>query len=244
MSTAPLDADTLERLVPDQIAGDDVTRATLELHLERYRFAADYLTPGATLDIACGVGYGSRLLADLRPDDVRVLGVDLSSDAVGYARERYGDDRVSFECADAMTFRSEESFDNIVSLETIEHLPDPAGFVINVLQLLKPGGVFVASVPTTPSVDANPHHLHDFTRRRLDALVAGHGLVEIASLPQVHSFGLGSVLTGQDSRSKNVRPHLLLYYLQHPYALMKRVASTVRFGFVNRYVTVAWRSET
>ncbi len=242
MSTASVNADTLERLVPDQLPGDDITRATLELHLERYRFAADHLQSGATLDIACGVGYGSRLLADLRPDDMRVLGVDLSPEAVRYAEERYGEERVSFVCHDAMTFRSNEPFDNIVSLETIEHLPDPAGFVDNLLTMLRPGGVFVASVPTTPSVDANPHHLHDFTRRRLDGLVAGRGMTEIASLPQVHAFSLGSVMSGEDSRSKNVRPNLALYYLQHPSALVKRLVSTLRFGFTNRYVTVAWRS--
>jgi SAM-dependent methyltransferase len=242
LGSVSFDPDTLERLVPDELTSDEVSRATLELHLDRYRFAARHCRPGRVLDIACGVGYGSRLLGDLRRDDVSVLGVDLSEDAVRYAGEHYGDARVSFRQSDAMAFRSDEPFDTIVSLETIEHLPDPAGFVDNILRLLRPGGMFVASVPTTPSVDANPHHLHDFTRRKLDRLVAKHGLREVAALPQVQPFGLRSVLTRADSRTKNVRSNLPSYYLSHPGRLLKRLASTLRHGFANHYITVAWTS--
>lgn len=233
------DPDTLERLVPAEFTSDDASRATLELHLERYRFAAHHLPAGRVLDIACGVGYGSRLLADLR-EDVSVLGVDLSADAVRYADEHYANQRVSFRQSDAMTFRGEGPFDAIVSLETIEHLPDPAGFVAGVLTMLRPGGTFVASVPTTPSVDANPHHLHDFSRRKLDRLVAGRGMREMATLPQVQPFGPRSVLTRSDSRSKNVRHNLPGYYLRHPVSLGKRLWSTLRYGFANHYITVAW----
>ncbi len=240
MSSVSFDPDTLERLVPDELTADRLARETLELHLERYRFAAQHLPAGEVLDIACGVGYGSRLLADLR-DDLKVLGVDVSAEAVRYASERYGDDRARFVEADAMAFAPPGPVDGIVSLETIEHLPDPQGFVDNVLRHLKPGGVFVASVPTTPSVDANPHHLHDFTRAKLDALVSGRAAVELAALPQVQPFGLKSVLTREDSRTKNVRENLPAYYLRHPGSLAKRIVSTLRHGFANHYITVAWR---
>ena len=58
-------ADSLERLVPDTLDPDDATgRATFELHLERYRFASGHLRPGRALDLACGVGYGTALLAE------------------------------------------------------------------------------------------------------------------------------------------------------------------------------------
>ena len=241
MSGVAFDPDTLERLVPDELTSDEVSRETLALHLERYRFAAQHCRSGRVLDIACGVGYGSRYLSDSRRD-LSVTGVDLSAEAVRYASERYASDRVSFVCRDAMTFASEDLFDTIVSLETIEHLPDPRGFVCNVLNFLRPGGVFVSSVPTTPSVDANPHHLHDFTRSSFDRLVSGHGLVEIASLPQIQPFGLWSVVSRSDSRTKNVRSNLIGYYLRRPSSLVRRLASLARYGFTNRYITVAWRS--
>ena len=52
-----LDADSLERLVPAELrAGDTTGQETLELHVERYEFAARQLAPGRVLDCACGPG--------------------------------------------------------------------------------------------------------------------------------------------------------------------------------------------
>jgi SAM-dependent methyltransferase len=235
-----LSTDSLERLVPGSLAADDATgEATLALHLERYEFAARYLRPGRTLDIACGVGYGSRLLADRRAD-VQVVGVDLSADAVAYGRETYGGDRVELVVSDAMRFTDAIGFDSIVSLETIEHMPDAVGFVAHVLGLLRPGGVFVGSVPTTPSVDANPHHFHDFTERGFRRLVESHGLSAIAAFHQTQPFSPAAVLTRSEARTRNVRRDLPRFYATNPSKLARRVWSTVRWGFVNRYVTIAW----
>ena len=56
-----LDAESLERIVPDELrAGERTGEETLRLSLERYEFAARVLRPGRVLDLACGVGYGTR----------------------------------------------------------------------------------------------------------------------------------------------------------------------------------------
>jgi hypothetical protein len=68
---------------------------------------------------------------------------------------------VSYLCCDATEFRDAEGFDTIVSLETIEHVPNPAKMIANLADLLRSGGVLVASMPSTPTVDASPHHLHE-----------------------------------------------------------------------------------
>ena len=76
--------DTLERLVPDQVHAEDQAGAeSLGLHLRRYEFAAEHARPGRLLDLACGVGYGTRLLADQRTDLQALTGVDLSPGAIG-----------------------------------------------------------------------------------------------------------------------------------------------------------------
>ena len=63
-----LRVDSLERIVPRLMDTEDRAGAeTLEIHLERYRFAADHARPGRLLDLACGVGYGTRLMADRQP---------------------------------------------------------------------------------------------------------------------------------------------------------------------------------
>jgi SAM-dependent methyltransferase len=238
-----LNADSLERLIPAELrAGDATGQETLKLHVERYEFAARLLAPGRVLDCACGVGYGTRILADRATSEVSAVGVDLSPAAIDYAREHYAGPRVRFVESDAMEFSDSEGFDTIVSIETIEHLPDPVSFVDRMIAALRPGGVFVASVPVTPSVDANPHHLHDFTERSFQRLFARHDLLEITRLTQDQPFALGAVVTRSEARMQQVRRNLPAYYLSHPTHLFRRLASTLRHGFKNRYLTVAWRS--
>jgi len=238
----PLSPNSLERLVPDHLSEGDVTgRETLELHLERYRFAARYARAGRLLDIACGVGYGTRLLRDESGRVNFALGVDLCEESVAYARERYGRDGVEYRTGDAMRFEDSEGFDTIVCLETVEHLPGPAGLIDNLVSLLRPSGVLVASVPTTPSVDVNPHHLHDFTERSFRRLFAQQPLEERACLRQVQPFGITSTLSRGEARLAELRPNLPRYYAMHPGAALRRLASTVRSGFVNCYITIAWQ---
>jgi SAM-dependent methyltransferase len=238
--------DTLERLVPEQIHAEDRAGAeSLRFHLERYEFAARHARAGRLLDLACGVGYGTRLLADQRVDLASLTGVDLSPKAIGYARDHYSCGRVCFRQADAMSFGSrDETYDTIVSLETIEHLPDPQAFFGRLASLLAPGGVLVASVPTTPSVDLNPHHLHDFTPAGFRALGSQHGLAELASHSQVQRVAL-SELWSRDRRFRreNLRAGLAGYYLSHRGALWKRVVTTLRHGLANHYMTIAWTKE-
>ena len=238
----PLSDSSLERLVPDNLSKTDVTgRETLALHIERYRFAARHAASGRALDIACGVGYGTRLLSDENPGLSSCLGVDLSPDAVRYAETRYAGSGVSFTQGDALEFRDAEGFDTIISLETIEHVSDPQRLIDNLAQMLRPGGVLVASVPTTPSVDINPHHLHDFTERSFRRMVRGHPLRERAHLVQLQAVSPMAVLRRSEKRLNDRRTHLLRYYARHPEACLERAWATLRYGFANRYIAIAWQ---
>lgn len=243
--TAPA-ADTLERLVPDALAPGDATGlATLDLHVERYRFAAGRLRPGRVLDLACGVGYGSAILAE--QPGVEVLGVDLSEHAVAYAREKarqhHRAPRLAFRVAEALAFEDAQGFDAIVSLETLEHVADPGRLIERFAALLRPGGTLIASVPTTPSTDLNPHHLHDFSARSFRRLVARRApdLREVAALEQVQRVSPLAVLRRSEPRLRDRRGALPAYYLRHPAALARRIASTLRHGFTNHYLTLVWQ---
>ena len=195
------------------------------------------------LDLACGVGYGTRALADARPDLVTLLGVDVAPGAVDYAREHYACDRLDYAVGDGMRFEDPtgEGFDTIVSLETIEHVPEPQAFFDRLCGLLRPGGVLVGSVPTTPSVDLNPHHLHDFTVRSFRSMGARNGLEEVATHTQVQRVGLRELLNPDHRfRRSSLRPNLFPYYLRHPMSLLRRVGTTLRVGLANHYTTIAW----
>ena len=157
---------TLERIVPDSLEDGEATGAeTLRLHLERYRFAAEYVSGALVLDLACGVGYGSALLA-ADSGGRCVVGADLSAAALHSAAQTYRRPGVQFVRGDGAAWLRPRSVDGIVSLETLEHVIHPAALFAGLVSALREGGVLVASVPITPSVDANPHHRTDFALPR------------------------------------------------------------------------------
>lgn len=235
---------TLERLVPDALLEEEATGLeTFRLHIDRYAFAAQTLRgANSILDIACGVGYGSRLLKDTLPNAL-VTGVDCSAEAIEYAKGRYGAPGLAFGVGDATRF-DDGPFDAVVSLETIEHLPDPQRFIQHVTtKLLRPGGIFIASVPVTPSMDANPHHLHDFTAASFRKLLASYGFSEFDRLHQVQRYSPLAVLTRTEKRMDSMRRNIAAYYLRHPQKAVLRLKSVLTDGFSNKYLTVAARSD-
>ena len=120
-------------------------------HLGRYEWAVRVLRTLATrdrvLDCACGVGYGSRKLAEIF---ARVDAVDVFEEAIEMARERYDHGRIAWQCLDAARLREvfkEASFDAIVSFQTIESIADDQKFLDDSRDLLKPGGLLLIDTP-------------------------------------------------------------------------------------------------
>jgi len=234
-------ASSLERIVPDHIEEDSTTGLqTLHLHQARYTFAAKHIQSGRILDMASGTGYGSEILLHTSQAHItEIIGVDISSEAVAYAKKRYAHPSVTFLNQDIDTFDDLEKFQSIVSLETIEHLPNPEYFVHKLVGLLKPGGILICSAPTTPSVDVNPYHLNDFTENSFRQIFQKQGLIEIDCLNQIQPYSLGAVRNKRETRMKDLRSNLLAYYFTHPHRAIKRFWATLRYGFTNRYLTLA-----
>src|SRR5262245_9155454 len=94
-------------------------------HYARYVFASQFVAGRRTLDVACGLGYGAKILADAGAS--AVVAVDRSNEAIAEAQLKYADRRITYRCVDAYALQTElvGVFDVIVSFETIEHLPDP-----------------------------------------------------------------------------------------------------------------------
>ncbi|MGQ0704308.1 MAG: class I SAM-dependent methyltransferase [Gemmatimonadales bacterium] len=234
-------SDSLERIVPHELVkGETTGEETLRLHVERYRFASSHVKGGIVLDLACGVGYGSAMLADT-PRVRRVIAADRSATALALARTFYTHPKVELVRADgASPFRS-KTFDAVVSLETLEHIADPAAFFRALVDLVAPDGVLIASVPVTPSVDANPHHRSDFTDRAFLGMGEAHHLEMLDALRQIQPYSPLAAVLRKERRTKDLRQGLLRYYGRHPSALFRRLASLMRYGFTNRYLTIAWR---
>lgn len=227
---------TLERVAPH----DGPNESWLALHVVRYDFASHYARPtGRLLDIACGSGHGTALLAERLPH-VECVGVDVSSEAIADASVRYRRTNNTFICSDGMSYRDDDRFDTIVSLETIEHLDSPSGFVHRLVSMLRPRGRLIASVPSTPSTDANPFHRHDFTEASFRRLFADYSLREVASIRLVDPFANTPAFSQGRIRRPDVLRSIAAHYLAHPMSLVRRLAAVVQYGFENRYITTAW----
>ena len=157
----------LERIVPE----DQSWNNQVAIHIQRYRFAVPYVRGKRVLDAGCGIGYGSKLLADAGP--IAVMGVDISRDALDIAERQFANERLDFVCDDCQSLaRVQGPFDVIVSFEALEHFSDGEAFVSRVAQLLAPGGVFMVSTPNKEfSLRNNPYHLREYTPAEFRALL-------------------------------------------------------------------------
>lgn len=141
-------------------------------HVARYALAKKYVTGKNICDIACGVGYGTSLLA---AEAKSAVGMDISGEAIDWAKNYFAKDNVRFFQADASAdWPVDDRFDVIMTFETMEHVPVPEAFLEQVCGHLADDGVVILSVPNGPRDKRktdNPHHLHHFTESNLKSLI-------------------------------------------------------------------------
>jgi ubiquinone/menaquinone biosynthesis C-methylase UbiE len=93
------------------------------------------------LDAACGNGRYSMFLLKEADPDARLTAFDLSQGMLVRARERVGDDRVTYAAADLTRLPyGDGSFDAVVCGWVLEHLPDPRPGLRELARVLQPGG--------------------------------------------------------------------------------------------------------
>jgi len=150
---------------PERIVPDETAPGILALHLKRYEFARPHCVDAQVLDAGCGVGYGSAYLAKVA---ARVVGVDVSEEAIEYARHRYRSPNLEFVVGDLLALElADASFDVVCSFETIEHVEDVERYLAEISRVLRADGIFAVS---TPRVDAttrapeNPFHRVELSR--------------------------------------------------------------------------------
>lgn len=149
-----------ERWIPGFI--EDVTHKE---HLQRYQFATAFTSGKTVLDIACGSGYGSYILAN-EGGAKYVDGVDLDAEAIRYGNHRYPHHNIQRFAADAVNFETDKKYDVIVSFETIEHVPDYRGLLNNFRHLLTSEGILLISTPVTRATTLtplNPFHVIEWS---------------------------------------------------------------------------------
>jgi 2-polyprenyl-3-methyl-5-hydroxy-6-metoxy-1,4-benzoquinol methylase len=148
----------VERIYPDD---QRVKPQTVAHHKERYRFASEVRMPkkgDRALDMACGTGYGSDML---RKAGYSVTGVDISQEAITYAKKHYPE--CEFFLRDITEFRKHQDgghFELITMFEVIEHLTYKEGkIVLKAIEgALKEDGIFLMSTPRDINGNYNTFH--------------------------------------------------------------------------------------
>jgi len=141
-------------------------------HLAVYEWIAERCRGLDVVDLACGEGYGSAVLARRA---ARVTGVDANPDAHEHARLRYSAPGVRF-VRDLIDSYSERC-DAVVLLQTIEHVEDAASVLAHMKGMLRPGGTAYVSTPNVLTLapegaerSGNPWHVHEYRPREYRAL--------------------------------------------------------------------------
>ena len=154
--------DVVERLTLEAAQADTMLACE---HRHRYEFAGALCADQRVLDLCCGSGYGTQILA---ASALEVVGVDNDAATVETAQATLGREslNVSFALADAVVFLGEDiagRFDVVVCFEGLEHLPR----LDRALELLRAhaerGVRIVASVPNSKLFgEDNPFHVTEF----------------------------------------------------------------------------------
>jgi ubiquinone/menaquinone biosynthesis C-methylase UbiE len=115
-------------------------------HESIYRFASKWAAACRILDAACGTGYGSFLLADCGARSV--TGIDSNRRRISFATRTFRAENLAFEVADCEDLHfPAQSFDLVVSSNTLEHLRRPDRFLLQASRLLSEQGQLVVAVP-------------------------------------------------------------------------------------------------
>ncbi|MBY0564342.1 MAG: class I SAM-dependent methyltransferase [Hyphomonadaceae bacterium] len=100
------------------------------------------------LDAGCGSGWMCARLAEFG----HVTGVDLADEVLARAREHWP--QITFLAGDFLDMDL-PSFDTVISLEVVSHVPDQAGYMAKVASLLNPGGWFCIATQNRPVLELN-----------------------------------------------------------------------------------------
>ncbi|GKV80741.1 methyltransferase domain-containing protein [Pectobacterium versatile] len=159
-----------------QIRFDHRVRYIFASHWIRRRFGMETRNK-VGLDVFCGNGYGSRMIADMT--GTRMVGLDGSAEAIDLAENIYGSHRVVFGQALYPFEVNTDFFDFAISFESIEHVDDPKGLLEQIAVASK--GPLAISFPDESGLPFDKfgpffkHHVRHFRREDIISLLSSVG---------------------------------------------------------------------
>lgn len=127
----------------------------------------DSAAPLEVLEIGCGIGGVIGALREL--PHLRLTGSEISIAGLQYAKAKMPD--VDFIQLDATDIPFRNAFDAVGAFDVLEHIPDDLLVMQQVRDSLRPGGLFVVTVPQYQwmwsRLDEIVHHKRRYGRRQL-----------------------------------------------------------------------------
>lgn len=151
-------------------------------HLAVYEWIAERVKGQKVVDLACGEGYGSAVLAGTAAE---VIGVDANPEAFAHAEAKYTGPNLAFRRELVEQFA--DPVDAVVFLQTIEHIQDPDALVAGFARIAPVAYISTPNLLTLAPEGAeksdNPWHLREYRLEEYRALLEPHfSRVEILGL--------------------------------------------------------------
>lgn len=135
-------------------------------HFHRYAVLLEAVRGRDILDIASGEGYGSAMLAKVANS---VTGIDISAETVAHANKKYQMKNLRYFEGNAVKLNiPDNSFDMVVSFETIEHVSQQDEVIAEFARVLRADGVLVLSSPNRPIYQKECGAYNEFHIKELD----------------------------------------------------------------------------
>jgi len=149
-----------------------------EDHVERYRHAGFQLRKDDSIqwimDVGCGVGYGSYILA--QEFGFHVIGIDVSEEAIEYGRVHYSHPKITRLALDLKYIEAPKEIHAVVAFEIIEHIEEDKELLTKLRTF---SNRLIGSVPNEAVIPHalanNKDHFRHYTREQLVELLASSG---------------------------------------------------------------------
>ncbi len=155
-------------------------------YYHEYMYAREHVShTDVVLDIACGWGAGTAVLAE---KCAKAIGMDIRPEYIETAQKRYLRENLECLVGDAMDINLPRgSVDVVVSVHTMEHLTDDNAFLSEVSRVLKKDGTLIIEVPLRMcrpfvfnSKPFMPDHVREYEVGQLTDLLSRHFNIEAA----------------------------------------------------------------
>jgi len=174
-------------------------------HRSRYEWVKTNINSGQRLlDVGCGVGYGSNIIAD---HCNKVHAIDIDEESIEFARKYWSRYNIKFEVMDAccLSFAEDTKFDVATIFEVVEHLIAPELFLSALHGVLTDSAVLFVSVPNEEviahTIELNPFHIRHYAPANLGSLLKGAGF----EIEEIFSQDEADVSPGAQGRTLIVR---------------------------------------